>query len=156
MNSNFFLSHFVFNVHFGFLSYFFYYFFKDQSIKKLILTAYLIFVFIIILQTIINPEIFWTFNLFEILASSFLIIIYSFLAIYKVLDYSKPKYFFLCTGIIIYFISNSIIHAAGELNVVFLEKPVFIDLWIFSAFSYIVFQYFIFKEWQNLTYAEPR
>jgi hypothetical protein len=148
-NANLFISHFYFNFQFLFLSFFFYKLFKTQILKKVIIINFIVFWVILVIQYYLHPALFWQFNLFEILVISFILISYSLIHLYNSLGEEK-KYFYFTIGLIMYLLCSSIIFMSGNLELVFYHDP-YIDIWIFNSIFYIVYQWFIFKEWKMLT-----
>jgi hypothetical protein len=148
-NSNLFISHFYFNFQFLFLSFFFYKLFKNKLLKKAIIITIFVFWIILFRQYYFNTALFWQFNLFEILAISFILISYSLIHLYNTLGEEK-KYFYFAIGLVMYLLCSSIIFMSGNLELVFYNDP-YIDIWIFNSLFYIVYQCFIFKEWKMLT-----
>lgn len=146
--NNLFLSHFYFNFQFIFLSFFFYKLFENKLLKTTTTIVFLTIATILIIQYIVNPNLFWEFNLFEILSISFILICYSLIHLYNSLGKEKSYYYF-CIGLISYLLCSSIIFMSGNLELVFCQNP-YIDIWIFNSILYIVYQILIFKEWFQL------
>ena len=93
-------------------------------------------------------ESFWQFNLFEIAATSLLLLVYAFIHFYKTLGESK-KLFYLNIGMVLYVLCSSLIFLFGNYNLVFIEDP-YIDIWIFNTLFYIIYQVLIFIEWSYI------
>jgi hypothetical protein len=146
--NNLFLSHFYFNFQFIFLSFFFYQLFKSTVLKKIIVLTFISVYTFLAVQYCLKPEIFWGFNLPEILAISFILISYSLIHLYNTLGEAKSYYYF-CIGLIMYLLCSSIIFMSGKFELVFSQDP-YIDIWIFNSLFYIVFQILIFKEWETI------
>ncbi|WP_310556061.1 hypothetical protein [Flavobacterium sp.] len=147
--NNLFLSHFYFNFQFLFLSFFFYQLFENPFLKKIIVFAFIAVYAFLIIQYYLKPEIFWGFNLPEILSISFILIAYSLIHLYNNLGEIK-KYYYFCIGLIMYLLCSSIIFMSGNFELVFFQDP-YIDIWIFNSLLYIVYQILILKEWKLLT-----
>ncbi|WP_299133380.1 hypothetical protein [uncultured Tenacibaculum sp.] len=145
---NFYLSHFYFNAQFILLSIVFYRLFKSQKLKKLVILNYVIVTLIILGMYIYNNELFWQFNLFEIAMTSVLLIIYALIHLSNTMG-TKKKYFYLSVGMILYLLCSSLIFLFGNYELVFIEDP-YIDIWIFNTLFYIVYQVFIFVEWNYI------
>jgi hypothetical protein len=146
--ANFFLSHFYFNAQFILLSAVFYRLFKSDKLKKIIVVNYSIVTLIIIGMYLYDLESFWQFNLFEIAATSLLLLVYAFIHFYKTLGESK-KLFYLNIGMVLYVLCSSLIFLFGNYNLVFIEDP-YIDIWIFNTLFYIIYQVLIFIEWSYI------
>ncbi|MFN0728811.1 hypothetical protein [Polaribacter gochangensis] len=146
--ANFFLSHFYFNAQFVLLSAVFYRLFTNQKLKKIVVVNYIIVTLIIIGMYVFNNDSFWQFNLFEIAATSLLLIVYAFIHFYNTLG-EKKKYFYLNTGMVLYVLCSSLIFLFGNYELVFIEDP-YIDVWIFNTVFYIIYQVLIFTEWRYI------
>lgn len=145
---NLYLSHFYFNAQFILLSIVFYRLFIKKKLKKLVVLNYVIVTSIIIGMYVYNSESFWQFNLFEIAATSALLIIYALIHLNNTLG-TKKKYFYLTIGLILYLLCSSLIFLFGNYELVFMEDP-YIDIWIFNTLFYIVYQVLIFSEWKYI------
>ncbi len=148
-NANFFLTHFNFNIQLLILSYFFYQLFKNSTLKKLTLLLIGLVWVLLSCQYFYKPDLFWKFNIPEILTISFILISYSLIHLYNNLGEEK-KYFYFVIGLGSYLACSSIIYMSGNFELTFITEPVLIDIWIFNSIFFIIFQYFIFKEWKAL------
>jgi hypothetical protein len=144
-SQNFYLSHFYFNAQFILLSLVFYHLSSNQKLKKIIVFNYIVITMLVIGMYLNNNELFWQFNLFEIVSTSALLVIYVLLHLFYSLNNTK-KYFYFSLGLLLYLICSSLIFISGNYELVFMEDP-YIDIWIFNTFFYIVYQCLIFKEW---------
>ncbi len=144
---NTFLAHFHFNIHLLFLSVLYYNLFTSVTLKKLVLILYVIILLGLGIQYFNNPTIFWQFNVPEIVIISIAIISYALIHIYNCISEQK-NYFHFSIGISLFLICASIIYMSGQYELVFWQNPL-IDIWIFSSIFFIVFQFFIFKEWKK-------
>lgn len=147
-DQNFYLSHFYFNAQFILLSAVFYNLFTSKQLKKLVVVNYTIVTIIIIGMYIVKPVSFWQFNLFEIAATSLLLIVYAFIHFYNTLG-ERKKLFYLNTGMVLYVLCSSLIFLFGNYELVFIQDP-YIDIWIFNTLFYILYQVFIFIEWRYI------
>ena len=148
-NSNQFISHFYFIFQFVFLSLLYYQLLDNKMIKRSILL-------ILGLQSIIlfsiyasNFQLFWEFNIYEIVSCSSILVIYALLFIFQNFE-KEHKYFNFSVGLILYLICSISIFTSGNMEMVLWEKP-FIDIWIFNSIFYILFQYLIFREYKFFT-----
>lgn len=147
-SSNFFLSHFYFITQFILLSLVFYRLFKSKKLQTMVVVNSIIVLALIIYSYIDNPALFWEFNLFEIVATSLLLIMYSLYYIYKTLGEEKHLYYLL-VGLIMYLVCSCLIFLSGNYELVFIKDP-YIDIWIFNSIFYIIYQLLIFKEWRYI------
>ena len=148
-NSNFFISHFYFIFQFTFLSYLYHKLIGSNFISKIILFVYLIQMTILAVMYIFDPSLFWRFNEYEIIATSFILVVYAFYFIYKEMD--KVHYYYnFSIGLILYLLCSVSIFLYGNLELVLIENP-HIDIWIFNTVFYIIFQFMIFREYAFFT-----
>jgi hypothetical protein len=147
-NSNIFVSHYAFNVQFLFLSIFFYLLFKESILKKMVVAVFFAFISINLYLSFEDPELYWKFNLFEIVAISLVTLVYTLIHLYNNLG-EKKNYFYFTIGVSMYMLSTSIIFLLGNVELVFIKDP-YIDIWVFNSIFFIVYQFLIFKEWRYL------
>ena len=148
-NSNFFISHFYFIFQFTFLSYLYHKLIGSNFISKIILFVYLIQMTILAVMYIFDPSLFWRFNEYEIIATSFILVVYAFYFIYKEMD--KVHYYYnFSIGLILYLLCSVSIFLYGNLELVLIENP-HIDIWIFNTIFYIIFQFMVFREYAFFT-----
>jgi hypothetical protein len=148
-NSNLFISHFYFLFQFLFLSLLFYQLFKNKFIKKGIVLILILQLTILFFIYSSNPQLFWGFNIYEIVSCSSILVIYALLYIFMNFE-KEHKYFNFSVGLILYLICSISIFTSGNLEMVLWEKP-YIDIWIFNSIFYILFQYMIFREYKFFT-----
>ena len=148
-NSNSFISHFYFIFQFTFLSYLYHKLIGSNFISKIILFVYLIQMTILAVMYIFDPSLFWRFNEYEIIATSFILVVYAFYFIYKEMD--KVHYYYnFSIGLILYLLCSVSIFLYGNLELVLIENP-HIDIWIFNTVFYIIFQFMIYREYAFFT-----
>ncbi|WP_338730918.1 hypothetical protein [Mangrovimonas cancribranchiae] len=112
-----------------------------------------IIITVLILQLIIlgymygtNFQLFWEFNIYEIVSCSLILVAYAIMFIFKNFE-SEHKYFNFSIGLILYLMCSISIFTSGNLEMVLLDKP-YIDIWIFNSIFYIIFQYMVFREYK--------
>lgn len=141
--SNLFLSHYYFIGQFILLSLFFYEFIKHKIIYwilgfVLIFSAY---------QYISNPPLYSKYNQMGMFITHAIIIVYSIMFLYKALT-RKLEFTIVNVGILIYFLSSSLIFASG--NLVFdlqLSSKTTTLLTDANVLLYLTFQIMILVEW---------
>ena len=148
-NENFFLSHYYFVIQFVMLSLFFHQVFKNKLLKKIAHINLAIVLLILSFQYYKTPSLYWKFNNFEIGVTSILLIFYSIVYFYENLKESY-KYHFFCFGLTFYLMSSCLIFLSGNTQLVFMNEPVYLDIWIFNSLFFILFQILIYKEWKFL------
>lgn len=144
-NSNFFLSHLYFGFQFVLLSILYYNLILNKIFKKNIIVITIIQSIYLIGFYIINKEAFWNFNTYEIISTSFILIFYAQYFLFQNIE-KTHKYFNFSIGLTIYLSCSIAIFLSGSLDLVLCEEP-YIDIWVFNSIFYIVFQYFIYKEY---------
>jgi len=148
-NENFFLSHYYFIIQFIMLSLFFNKVFTNTILKNIVLFN-LVFVLLILgLQYYQTPTLYWKFNYFEIGTTSILLVLYAIIYFYQNLK-GTYNYHYFCIGLTFYLTSSCLIFLTGNTQLVFMEEPVYIDIWIFNSLFFILFQILIYKEWKFL------
>ena len=148
-NSNFFISHFYFIFQFTFISYLYYNLIDSKLFKKIIILVYLIQMVILASMYMSDPSLFWKFNEYEIITTSFILVFYALYFIYKEID--KVHYYYnFSIGLILYLLCSISIFLYGNLELVLIEDP-YIDIWIFNTIFYILFQFMIFREYAFFT-----
>lgn len=152
-NENFFLSHYYFVIQFIMLSLFFNQLFKNKLLKKIVYINLGIVLLILCFQYYKRPSMYWEFNIFEIGTTSILLILYSTVYFYENIKESY-KYHFFCYGLTFYLMSSCLIFLTGNTQLVFINEPVYLDIWIFNSLFFILFQILIYKEWQFLEKKE--
>jgi hypothetical protein len=148
-NANLFISHFYFIFQFSCLSYLYYCLFKETILKKMIMFFYIFQMLILMGTYYFNFQLFWGFNIYEIVSCSSILVAYAFLYIFKNLE-KEHTYFNFSVGLIFYLLCSISIFTSGNLELVLWEDP-YIDIWIFNSLFYIFFQYMIFKEYKSFT-----
>ena len=142
---NLFLSHYYFILQFILLSFFYIYILDNNFQKNIIKVSVPTCLIILGIQYYLNNNLFYTFNLFEVFITSFLLIIFSMFHFYNILN-EKKEYYYINTGILLYLFSSTVLFICGNLISKLDRKPSEI-IWILNAFLYIIYQLLIFKEW---------
>ncbi|WP_246020814.1 hypothetical protein [Flavobacterium humi] len=152
--NNLFLSHFYFIIQFIILSFFYITILTEEYQKKIVKIGLALGLSALGIQYAINKDAFYSFNLFEIFITSFLLIIYATLYFYNLLN-EKRKFYYINMGILIYLFGSTVLFLAGNLVATLVSKTNRIT-WILNAFLYIVYQLFVWIEWQkNFSHKKP-
>ena len=121
----------------------------NKIFSKIILITYITQMVILIAMYILDPSLFWKFNEYEIISTSFILVFYALYFIYKEMD--KVHYYYnFSIGLILYLLCSVSIFLYGNLELVLIENP-HIDIWIFNTVFYIIFQFMIFREYAFFT-----
>jgi len=108
---------------------------------------------VITLSYIINPDLYYSFNIYEIALTSVPIIYFSVLQIFNSLLKEK-KYLYINTGILFYILLSTLIFIAGN-NIINLPDYVNDITWVLNSILFIIFQLLIFYEWyKNLRHKK--
>lgn len=152
--SNFFLSHYYFIFQFIALSIFFRNLFSNIVLKKMILFFLAVVLILLTIQYYREPSLYWRFNLFEIIVTSVLLILYALIFLIQNLKKVKSNYLYFVNGLVIYLISSLSIFLTGNTDSVIFTEPFLLDFWFFNSLFYILYQFLIFKEWKALAIKE--
>jgi hypothetical protein len=151
-DNNLFLSHFYFIGQFVLLSLFFKSLFKTKTQKTIVNWFLIIGILVLALQYLINPSIFFKFNLFEIFVTSFLIIIMAAIHLYNLL--SEEKVFYYCTlGILLYLSGSTILFFVGNLTAILSTEYQFLP-WTLNGVLVVIYHCFILFEWRKTFYLK--
>ncbi len=144
--NNLFISHFYFIFQLIIISLFYHNLLKEKYQRKIIQISFLLCIVSLLILYLVNPSLFFEFNLFEVFITSFLLIIYSTFHLYNQLD-SKREYYYINLGILIYLFGSTILFLVGNLMLSFKTELNKIT-WNLNACLYIVYQLFILYEWK--------
>jgi len=144
-NANLFISHFYFVFQFTCLSCLYYQLFKDKIIKSIIVCVYIVQLLVLIWTYYSDFQLFWNFNVYEIVSCSVILVIYAVLFLLKNLE-KEHMYFNFSIGLILYLSCSIAIFLSGNLELVLYENP-YIDIWVFNSLFYIIFQFFVYREY---------
>jgi hypothetical protein len=146
--NNLFLSHFYFIGQFIVLSIFYLNILKKVDFQKKIVKGGLILGLSILgIQFVNDNTLFFKFNLFEIVITSFLLIVFASFHFYNLLN-EKKEFYYINMGILIYLFGSTILFLVGNLMTSLSPKLNKIP-WILNSFLYIIYQLFILVEWKN-------
>ena len=144
--NNLFLSHFYFILQFFLLSFFYLTILNNNFQKKIIKLLLILCPFTLMMQYVINPNLFFKFNLFEIFITSFPIIIFATFHLYNLLI-EERKFYYINLGILIYLFGSTILFLTGNLiNVLSTELKQL--TWVLNSVLYIMYQLSILAEWK--------
>ena len=146
--NNLFLSHFYFIGQFIVLSFFYLNILKKVDFQKNIVKGGLILGLSILgFQFVNDNTLFFKFNLFEIVITSFLLIVFASFHFYNLLN-EKKEFYYINMGILIYLFGSTILFLVGNLMTSLSPKLNKIP-WILNSFLYIIYQLFILVEWKK-------
>lgn len=145
-NPNLFISHYYFISQFVLLSLFYKQLFKTK--QKLLVNYIGVFVFItLIIQYIIQPERYFSFNLFEIFLCCTPLVLYSIIHFYNSL--ARPgSYMYINTAVLIYISSSTLIFILGDF-LSGIDSPLIKLIWTMNKVLYVIYLSLILMEWKK-------
>lgn len=123
---------------------------KNQ--KKYLLWSLLSGLLLIIIESIYNYNLFFEFNLFEIILTSLLLVSYALMHLYNQLTAEKVCYY-ITIGVIIYMLSSTVLFLVGNLTNDLSDEFKYLS-WQLNAFLFIVLQLFYLYEWKVSFYKK--
>lgn len=150
--NNIFLSHFYFILQFLLLSYFYLQILTIELQKKVVKLTIPICLIALAIQYYFNPELYYTFNLFEIFITSFSIIVFSMFHFYNMLG-GKKNYYYINIGIFIYLFGGTFLFITGNLmnslNISYANLT-----WMINSVLYIICQMYFLVEFKQIVSKE--
>lgn len=153
MNNHFLATYYLF-FPFALLSSFFFFLFKNVSAKKQKSVAYISTITLIglIIQFVMQPELYFEFNSVGLLTVSCIITLYSVLYLFELIS-NKLPFHYVTMGIFIYFISSSLIFASAT-SIVSFNREISLFIWKINAGLFIIYQLLILWEWKQTFYQK--
>ena len=145
-SNNLLLSHFYFILQFLLLSFFYLDLLKNNLQRKVIKFFMICCPLVLMLQYWFDNEVFFRFNLFEIFITSFLLIIYSTMYLYKMLN-EQRLFYYVNIGILIYLFGSTVLFLTGNIMSK-LNSSLNQYTWVLNSVLYVVYQLFILYEWK--------
>lgn len=142
---NLYLSHFYFIIQFIILSLFYINLFNSRKQKILVKIISLLVLSILVIQYMNTPELYYKFNLLEIVLTSLSLVSFSVLHFYNSLT-EKMEFTYVNSGIFIYLISSTLIFCSGNFTNAY-DSSLDKILWLFNSILFVVYQILIFMEW---------
>ena len=143
---NLYLTHYYFIGQFIFLSYFYANILNSEKFKLAIKIILAIILFVLGIQFIVDPEIYFTFSLLEIILTFIPIVIYTLFYFYESFGIESKGYLTLNSGIYFYLLSSTLIFSAGNLTV-FSNSPIRNLTWTINSYLFLIYQLSILFEW---------
>jgi len=144
--NNLFLSHFYFIFQFIFLTLFFSQLFNKRQRRAQKIISGIVFS-VLIIQYILNPELYYKFNLLEIFITSFPLVIYSIIHLYNALS-RTGKYMYINAGVLIYLSTSTLIFILGD-YLSKLDRDIASDAWFLNRLFYVGYLTVILIEWKK-------
>ena len=124
------------------MSLFFYKTLINKVVKKIICLVLLGVMLALSIQYFKNPELYYTFNLFEILITCIPIIFYCFSFMVQQISTPEKRFIYFISGLFAYILCSTLIFFAGNIS-----GDTQRILWRVNNSLYILFQLLILVEW---------
>ncbi len=149
------LSHFYFISQLVLLGAFYGKMWKKVIQRRMIAIIITMVLVVLGVQYYMKPELYYQFNLLEVVITSLPIVAFSIIHFYKALENDVP-YLYINSGICLYLLSSTLIFSAGNF-VNASDATLNTLLWLINSILYIVFQVLIFMEWyKNLRHLPKK
>lgn len=119
---------------------------NSRSQKTIIYTAMALNAVAIGVQSWLDYEQFFKYNLLVIVLTNLSVIVFAVLHLYNMLT-SEKKYYYFTIGLILYLLASTLIFIVGNINIKLNNNVKFI-LWSFNSFLVIVYYLFILYDWK--------
>ena len=146
IKNNLFLTHYFFIFQFIFLSLFYNQLFTKKQKKYQIIITILGFL-ILFVQYALNRDLYYKFNLLEILITSLPLVVYSIFHLYNSLSKSG-KYMYINAGILIYLSVSTLIFILGNLLIT-IDISLASHMWILNRLFYTIYLALFLIEWKK-------
>jgi hypothetical protein len=113
--------------------------------KKIVIISMYLGLLVLAIQYLFEPELFFKFNLLEIILTSLLVVFFALLYLYNMLLNNK-RYYYITVGLIIYLLASTVLFLVGNLTID-LSNDFKLITWNLNAFFVLVNQLFILYEW---------
>ncbi len=145
--NNLYLIHFYFIGQFILLGLFYKNLLENNPFQKKIVTISIYSgLLVLAVQYLFEPELFFKFNLLEIVVTSLLVVFFALIYLYNMLLNTK-KYYYITVGLIIYLLASTVLFLVGNLTID-LSNDFKLITWNLNAFFVLVNQLFILYEWK--------
>ena len=135
-------GHFYFIGQLVFLSFFFMQELKNKALSKRIKTYLLFALTALGIHYYLYPESYEKHNTFEIVVTSFPLLVYCFIFFTKRIGSSNNNFLFFNAGLFLYILCSTLLFAAGNL-----KAGIILYIWAFNVVLVIIYQLCILLEW---------
>lgn len=119
---------------------------NDRSQKTIIHTIMALNVTVIGVQSWLDYEQFFQYNLFVIVITNLSVIVFAVLHLYNMLT-SEKKYYYITSGLILYLLASTLVFIVGNINAKLNDNVKFI-LWTFNSFLIVFYYLFVLYDWK--------
>ncbi len=114
--------------------------------KTIIHTIMALNITVIGVQSWLDYEQFFQYNLFVIVITNLSVIVFAVLHLYNMLT-SEKKYYYITSGLILYLLASTLVFIVGNINAKLNDNVKFI-LWTFNSFLIVVYYLFVLYDWK--------
>lgn len=139
------ISHYYFIFQFILLSLFYRHLFKTAKLKRIVEIVFVCVCAILTIQYINNPQLYFKFNLLEIILTSLSIVTFSVIYFYNSLT-EKMECMYLNYGIFMYLLTSTLIFCSGNF-ITSTDASLNKILWFVNSLLFVVYQILIFIQW---------
>jgi hypothetical protein len=119
---------------------------NDRNQKTIIHTIMALNATVIGVQSWLDYEQFFQYNLFVIVITNLSVIVFAVLHLYNMLT-SEKKYYYITSGLILYLLASTLVFIVGNINAKLNDNVKFI-LWTFNSFLIVVYYLFVLYDWK--------
>jgi hypothetical protein len=130
------------------LSLFFASMYKNKLHRKLVYFFTVFLTTILLIGYALQPASIFKYNNIETFSTSMLLIIYSVVHLYNLLNGEK-LFFYVTVGLLIYLVGSTIIALTGNILIAINDLELFDRIWVFNNLSYLTYQFFTIFEWHK-------
>lgn len=116
-----------------------------KSQKMFIKISLIIALLVLAIQFCMNSSVFLKFNLFEIILTNLLIVVFALFHFYNMLTEDKT-YYYVSVGLIFYLLASTVLYLIGNLSIG-LSDDIKLLTWMLNNFLVFCYQLFILFEW---------
>lgn len=140
------IGHFDNVAQFVLLSYFFYTMMKTNSQRKILIFISVMITIVIVGRFVFDPSLLFVYNNLETFSTAMVLIIYSAVHLYNLLN-QKKKFYYITTGLLIYLVGSTTLQLTRNIFVVFDNIIFFKKIMTFNNLFYLSFQIFVLYDW---------
>ncbi len=144
--NNLYLVHLYFVGQFVLLGFFYRSLLQNPLQKKIVTISIFAGLSVLAVQYLLEPQLFFKFNLLEITITSLLVVFFALIYLYNMLIGAK-KYYYITVGLIVYLLASTVLFFVGNLTIGLSDEFKFLT-WNLNAFFVVVNQLFVLYEWK--------
>lgn len=148
--NNLYVSHFYFIIQYVLVSLMFGELISSDRMKRFIRYSVIVIPVGFVVQYCLDTTLFYKFNIIEVLVCLLLPVFYAIVFLYKSLDSGNKKWILFTSGLIIYFLSSSVVFSGANYFIAHLLEKLssfHADFWLINNIIYVIYQLLITIEW---------